>query len=112
MTSMSGTNDTQFHKKIFFADRRCLRQLQTDSTPHVYCCSMVGLFRWPGFDVEFSCKHQLNAFEMTESTNWKKGIGLENLNCNHHQRPCRPLGEPYLIPCAFGCVVIMKRPEV
>jgi hypothetical protein len=28
MTSMSGTNHTQFHKIVFSADRRCPRQLQ------------------------------------------------------------------------------------
>ena len=29
MTSMSGTNHTQFHKIVFSADRRCPRQLQS-----------------------------------------------------------------------------------
>ena len=46
---------------------------------HGYACLIVlSRFGRPGFDVEFYCvfKRQLNAFEMTETTNWKKGIGL------------------------------------
>jgi hypothetical protein len=88
MTSTSGTNHTQFHKIIFSADRRCPRQLHNGlytTWLFLFHRSVVYL-GGQEFDIEFYCKHQLNSFEMTESTNWKKGIGIENLKCNHHQR--------------------------
>ena len=85
-TSTSGTNHTQFRKIIFSADRRCLGQLQSSYVAYdglytmvIFVQSLCCLFGWPSFDVEFYCvfKRQLNAFEMTEATNWRKELVLK-----------------------------------
>jgi len=89
-TSTYGTNHMQFHKIIFSADGRCLGQLQSSYVAYNGLCTMIifvqtfcHLFGWQGFDVEFYCvfKCQVNACEMTETTNWKKGIAVESINC-------------------------------
>ena len=62
MTSMSGTNHTQFHKIVFSADRRCPRQLQGSNAVYNNGLYTTWLFSfnhsvvslgggWPGFDV-------------------------------------------------------------
>ena len=63
--------------------------LRTDSTPWLFLFNLsVVSLGGQALMLKFYCvfKRQLNAFETTETTSWKKGIGIENLDCNHHRR--------------------------
>lgn len=65
MTSMSGTNHTQFHKIVFSADRRCPRQLQGSNAVYNNGLYTTWLFSFNhsvvslGFEINESTRKEL-----------------------------------------------------